>query len=309
MSNDGLHFSIQIPTAADLQSWSEAVRRAEDGGFYSVSVPDHLGPSLPQLGPLAALGAAAALSSSIRLAITVVNNDFRHPALLAKEIATLDVLSGGRMDLGLGAGWLEEDYTRTGITSWDPPGTRVDRLIESVGLYKQLLTGDPVTFEGAYYHVRDFRSVPKPVQSPVPLIIGGRGRRMLRMAAREAQIISILFGTGPGAARLQAFERQLGWIHEAGGAGRDDLQIGLRIPMGRILRSGESAHEAAAGVGERLGLTAEEVLASPFAVVGDHGRIKAHLLELAERYAISYITISEELAWQMLPVVKELGVS
>lgn len=307
MSNNGLQFSIQIPMARDVDSWTEAVRRAEGSGFYSISVPDHLGPSLPQLGPLAALGAAAAVSSRVRLAITVVNNDFRHPALLAKEIATLDVMSRGRVDLGLGAGWLEEDYINTGIATWDPPGTRVDRLIESVALYKQLFGGEPVNFEGEHYRVRDFRSLPRPVQSPIPIIIGGRGRRMLGMAAREAQIISILYATGAGGARLEAFEQQLGWIREAGGDARDDLQIGLRVPMGQILEPGGSAEGAAQSIGARLGLTAEEALASPFAVIGELSRIKDHLVQLAERYGISYITISDALAWQMIPVVEELS--
>jgi probable F420-dependent oxidoreductase len=191
-----IRFSIQIPGAENLASWTDKVRRAEDSGFYSVSVPDHLGPSMPQLAPMVALGAAAAVTSRLRLAITVLDNDFRHPVMVAKEIATLDLLSGGRVDMGMGAGWLEEDYAKTGVARWDPPGTRVGRLIESVALVKQLLGGEPVTFEGEHYHVEDFQSFPRPVQSPVPLLIGGGGRRILSMAAREANIISVLVMLG-----------------------------------------------------------------------------------------------------------------
>src|SRR5215213_9499975 len=114
-----------MPLGSSAASWAEKVRRAEDLGFYSISVPDHLGPSLPQLAPLIALALAAALTTRLRLAITVLNNDFRHPVMLAKEIATLDLLSGGRVDLGMGAGWLEEDYTKTGIATWDAPNVRL----------------------------------------------------------------------------------------------------------------------------------------------------------------------------------------
>jgi probable F420-dependent oxidoreductase len=224
-------------------------RRADDAGYYSLSVPDHLGPSLPQLAPLVALSAAAALTSRLRLTVTVLDNDFRHPVMVAKEVATLDLLSDGRVDMGMGAGWLEEDYTRTGITTWDPPGTRVSRLIESITLIEQLFTGQPVTFDGEHYGVSEFQSFPKPVQSPVPLMIGGRGKRMLTVAAKRAQIISILAAAGEGGNRLAGFEQQLGWTADAGGHTRSDLVIGIRVPFGQLAASGESTRGVAARVG------------------------------------------------------------
>ena len=187
-----MRFSIQIPAANGDRAWTEKVRRADDLGFYSVSVPDHLGPSHPQLAPLVALSTAAAVTSRLRLAPTVLDNDFRHPVMLAKEIATLDLLSDGRVDMGMGAGWLQEDYTKTGVATWDPPATRVSRLFESIAVLRVLFTGDSVSFSGDYYHLHDFQSCPKPVQNPLPLMIGGRGKRILGFAAREAQIINIL---------------------------------------------------------------------------------------------------------------------
>jgi probable F420-dependent oxidoreductase len=302
----GLHFSIQIPGAPDLPGWVDKVRRAEDWGFYSVSVPDHLGPSLPQLAPLVALAAAAPVTSSIRLAVTVLDNDFRHPVMVAKEIASLDLLSGGRVDMGLGAGWLEEDYTKTGVANWDAPAVRVGRLIESVQLTKQLLRGQTVTFAGEHYHVHDFRSYPRPVQSPVPLIIGGRGQRMLRMAAREAQIISILPAAGPGGDTRAGFEKQLGWIQAAGGTGRPDLMVGVRIPFGEITGAGQSSEAAADSFGRPRGLSAEEVRQSPFSLVGDLSRVRDHLRELYQRDGVSYFTLSEDLGWAIAPIVGEL---
>jgi probable F420-dependent oxidoreductase len=304
--SESIRFSIQIPTAPDRAAWIEKVRRADDLGFYSVSVPDHLGPSLPQLAPLIALSAAATVTSRLRLAVTVLDNDFRHPVMLAKEIATLDLLSDGRVDMGMGAGWLEEDYTKTGVATWDPPGTRVDRLIESIGLLGELFTGEPVTFKGEHYEVTGFQSFPKPVQSPVPLMIGGRGRRMLSMAAKEAQIISILAATSEGGNRLAGFEEQLSWIAEAGGRERNDLMVGIRIPFGQVVAPGESPRAVAERFASR-GMTPEDVLESPFVLVGDLARIKDHLAEIQERYGISYVTVSEDLAWQIAPVVRELS--
>jgi len=302
-----MKFSIQIPLADDLASWRDKVKRAEDLGFYSLSVPDHLGPTLPQLAPLIALAAAAPVTERIRLAITVLDNDFRHPVMLAKEVATLDLLSGGRVDMGLGAGWLEEDYTKTGVASWDEPGTRVSRLFESIALLRRLFSSEPVTFTGSFYKVVDFRSFPTPVQSPVPLMIGARGRRMLSMAAQEAQIVSILAAATVGGNRLGGFEEQLSWIEAAGGRQRSDLMVGIRIPFGQVAAPGQSGGAAVADFAQRVGMPVDDVLASPFMVAGDLSMIRDHLVEVAERYGISYVTLSEDLAWAIAPVVAELG--
>ncbi len=302
-----MRVSIQIPGAADRQSWTEKVRRADDLGFYSISVPDHLGPSLPQLAPLVALAAAAATSSRLRLAVTVLDNDFRHPVMVAKEVATLDRLSDGRVDLGLGAGWLEEDYTKTGVASWDPPSVRVSRLFESIALLRQLFSGERVTFSGDHYRVTDFESHPVPVQDPVPLMIGGRGRRMLTYAAQEAQIVSMLPVASAVGNRLTGFKQQLEWIAEAGGTKRDDLSLGLRVPFGALAGPGESTQAVAERIGGGIGMTADEVLESPFMLVGDLARMKDHLVGLQELYGISYVTLSEDLAWEIAPLVAGLS--
>jgi probable F420-dependent oxidoreductase len=302
-----LRCSIQIPLADDLAGWRDKLRRAEDAGFYSVSVPDHLGPSLPQLAPLVALAAAAPVTDTLRLAITVLDNDFRHPVMLAKEIATLDRLSDGRVDLGLGAGWLEEDYTKTGVASWDRPGVRIDRLEESIALLRRLFTGETVDFAGKHYAVRDFQSYPVPLQRPVPLMIGARNRRMLTIAAREAQIVSVLAQPKPGGNSLAGFEQQLAWIDEAGGRQRPDLVLGLRIPFGQVAAAGQSGAEVLEQFAARLGMPADDVRTSPFSAVGDTEMVRDHLVELAERYGIGYITVSEDLGWAIAPVVAELA--
>lgn len=302
-------FSIQMPLAADMASWTDKVRRAEDAGFYSVSVPDHLGRSLPQLAPLVALSAAAAVTDTIRLAITVLDNDFRHPVMVAKEVATLDLLSSGRVDLGLGAGWLEEDYARTGVATWDPPGVRVDRLAESIQLLRLLLAGGEVTFKGRFYEVNGFESYPMPVQQPVPLLIGAEGRRMLSLAAREAQIVSLLLRTQPGEGQ-PTFEDRLRWIAEAGGRDRDDLEVGVRVLFGEVGRPGEARRAVAerlAASGLARGRSVEELLTSPIGLVGDPAAIKDHVLEMGERYGITYFTVHEDMGWQLAPVVRDLA--
>lgn len=289
-----------------MASWRDKVRRAEDAGFFSVSLPDHLGPTLPQMAPLVALAAAAAVTDRLRLAVTVLDNDFRHPVMVAKEAATLDLLSDGRLDLGLGAGWLEEDYTTTGICAFDPPGTRVDRLFESIDLLERLFSGEEVTFRGTYYCVEGYRSTPTPRQSPIPLMIGARGRRMLTMASRRAQIVSILaaFGTTD---QLANFERQLHWIEEAGGRRRSDLSVGVRIPFGRVAGAGETGAEVAAEFAQRTGTTVEEAIASPYSLVGDMAMVRDQLVTLRDRFGVSYVTLSEDMAWSLSALVAELA--
>jgi probable F420-dependent oxidoreductase len=301
-----LQFSIQMPVAKSLAEWKDKVRRADEIGFYSVSVPDHLGPSLPQLAPLVALASAAALTTRLRLAITVLNNDFRHPVMLAKEIATLDLLSDGRVDLGMGAGWLQEDYTKSGVASWDPPATRVSRLFESVEVLRALFSSESVDFEGEFYSLKDFASYPTPVQSSIPLMIGGRGKRILTWAARNAQIVSILAATSEGGNSLAGFEQQLAWIEEAGGRQRPDLVVGIRVPLGRVAQKGESGLEVSKQFAARLGMPLEQVLGSPFMVVGDLAMIRDHLLEVSARYGTPSITLSEDQAWDLAPLVEEL---
>ncbi|MGE0881144.1 MAG: TIGR03621 family F420-dependent LLM class oxidoreductase [Acidimicrobiia bacterium] len=303
-----IRFSIQIPDAPDAATWRDKVERAEAAGFYSLSVPDHIGsiePQLAQLAPLVALGAAAMMTSKIRLAITVLDNDFRHPVMTAKEIATLDVLSNGRVDMGLGAGWLEDDYTRTGITTWDAPGVRVDRLFESIEVLRKLFAGGEVSHKGRFYELDRFTSYPAPLQKPVPLMIGAGAKRMLTGAAQVAQIVNIIAPVRTGRdTRRQAFEEQLSWIRDAGGLERDDLVLGIRVLVGVLGAAGESVADVAARV---FPTNADEAVESPYALLGDLDAIAAKVLDLRARYGLTHFTVSEAFAWQIAPIVKDLS--
>ncbi len=303
-----------MPFTPDANAWVEKVQRAEALGFYSISVPDHLGPSLPQLAPLVSLAAAAMVTTKVRLAITVLNNDFRHPTMLAKEIATLDLLSQGRVDMGIGAGWLEEDLTKTGISNWDAPGVRVSRLIESVQVLRELLSGEEVNFEGDFYQVNNFVSIPQPIQNPLPIMIGGGGKRMLQFGAKHAQIISVLTQmNGTSDTRDQAFQQQLEWIKEAGGLDRQDLTLGVRTLFSAVGADGELREDVCAraigptGRGIAGDLTTQELLNSPFGLIGNTQDLVTHVRKMRDTYGITYYTVSEPVAWELGPLIAEFS--
>ena len=166
-------FAAQLSKAPEgtATSWAEQARKVEDLGYSTLLVPDHFG---DQLAPVPALMAAADATTSLRIGTLVFDNDYRHPFVLAKEAATLDLLSGGRLELGLGAGWMRTDYDESGI-AYDRPGLRVDRFAEGVAVVAGLLQADgPFSFSGTHYTVTEHTLTPRPVQRPrPPLILGG----------------------------------------------------------------------------------------------------------------------------------------
>jgi probable F420-dependent oxidoreductase len=246
------------------------------------------------------------VTSQIRLATTVLNNDFRNPVMLAKEIATLDLLSDGRVDLGLGAGWLASDYTLSGIRSWDPPGQRVDRLEESIELLRGLLSHDEMTFNGMSYQVAGFASHPRPVQAVIPLMIGGSGRRILTLAARKADIISMVVNDPSNDISLHGLEERLGWINEAGGQVYQPI-LGLRVVTGALSSPGTSRKEFAERMASARGVSTDDLLNSPYSLIGDRIEIKDRIVELNERYGFSYFTLSEDFAWAIHSVIEDVN--
>ena len=179
---------MQLTHAASGAEWVELVRRTEDEGYATISLPDHLG---PQFAPIPALAAAAAVTSRVHLSMFVLANDWRNPAMLAKEVATIERLSDGRMELGIGAGWDANEYRGMGVP-FDRPSVRIERLAEAVTILRGLLGGETVTFEGAHYQVHDLAVLPAPVRpGGVPITLGGGGRKMLSLAARVGDVVSI----------------------------------------------------------------------------------------------------------------------
>lgn len=280
---------------------SEVARKAEALGYTSLSIPDHFG---KQLAPGPALATAAAVTTSLRLAPLVYCNDFRHPVVLAKEIATLDVLSNGRVELGLGAGWMQSDYSESGLPM-DSAGERIERMAEGLRVIRSLLGPDRCELVGKYYQV-DMNGLPKPVQARVPVLIGGGGRKMLTLAATEADIVGINVDLRSGNYKdlapnfaAAACDEKVGWVRDVG---RD---VELNILVGETF------------VGDRLtGLerfsrdmeTPLEILQdSPHVLSGSLSELVDTLLERRERWGFSYIVVRDEVMEAFAPVVAKLA--
>src|SRR3989442_1237959 len=178
-------FGVNVVRAGSRAEWMDKARKVEDLGYSVLGVPDHL---TEIFAPMPALVSAATATKTLRVATDVLNNDFRHPVLVAREAATVDLLTDGRLEIGVGAGYVKSEYDQAGLR-FDPGGIRVERLAEAVVIVKGLLAGDQVTFTGKHYQVTDHKIHPVAVPKPnPPVLIGGNGPRLLTLAAKEADI-------------------------------------------------------------------------------------------------------------------------
>jgi probable F420-dependent oxidoreductase len=295
-------------TGTTLQEWQEFARKAEDLGFSTLVAQDHF---TPQLTPLLSLVGAAAVTSRIRLAAIVLDNDFRHPAVTAKEAATADVLTGGRLEIGLGAGWMTGDYEKTGI-AFDPPGVRYERLLETVHIVKAFFVkaffseGKAVTHHGKHYTITNLDAAPRGVQKPhPPLMIGGRQKRMLSMAAREADIVSIsmLDRRAPGQPPPPSFAEKVGWVRAAAGDRFGAIEIHAMAGGAEVTDNQAEALERAAA---RLQIPAEDVLRMPANLIGSVDAIVDQLLRWRETCNLSYFVLQARSMDAMAPVIARL---
>jgi len=296
-------FGVNSVTTSRAE-WEDTARKAEALGYDTLIAQDHFG---NQLAPVPSLVAAAAVTSHLRLATLVLDNDFRHPALLAKEAATLDVLTEGRFELGLGAGWLQADYTRTGL-SFDPPAVRLARLAESVQICKALLSSaEPVSFTGEYYRIDQLEPSPRTIQRPrPPLMLGGRQRRMLSLAAREADIVglSLLDPRAPGLPPPPTFEQKVAWVREAAGERFDDLELHVNASLIQVTEHPSEAEIDR--VATRTGQTHAQVLGSPGSLVGSVEAIVETLLARREAYGVSYYVVQGRVMEAFGPVIARM---
>jgi len=304
-------FTVQCssPTAMDARTWRDLARRCEGLGYSTLTVSDHLD---EQVGPCAALMAAADATSTLRIGAMVFCNDFRHPVALAKEAATLDLLSDGRFEFGLGAGWLRTDYERAGI-SLDSPSVRIERMTEALAVIKGLWAAGPVTFAGRHYRVRDLVGTPKPLQDPhPPVFIGGGGRRMLSLAARQADIVGLNPAMSSGAidgsigadATAEATLRKVGWIREAAVDRWPALDLQVRIHLAMVTDARSEIAEAMAG---GFGLTVSQATASPHALVGTVEQVVEDLVHRRELFGINVIGLPIESMEAFEPIVARLA--
>lgn len=309
-------FGVVLESVHTLDNLRDLIRRAEAVGMSTLLIRDHLvaEPFGPQLAPLTTLAFAATLSSTLRLGTLVIDNDFRHPALLAKEIATLDLLSGGRVELGLGAGWLAAEYEQAGI-SFDLPGTRIARLAETVAILKGLFTGDPVDFHGEHYQIDGLQSFPVPQQRPYPpLLLGGGAKRMLSLAGREADIVSVLTTSVAGGSlqddpRERSPERvaeKIGWIRDAAGDRFARIELSL-FPDFVVTANRAVAAESILAARGWHGITAKDVLAMPAMLIGSEAEIVDLLHQRREEFGFSYLVIGDGDLDVVAPIVARLA--
>ena len=301
-------FGVQASTAPNRAAWADTARRTEANGYAVLTMPDHF---TDQLAPVPALMAAADATSTLRVGALVWDNDYKHPVVLAKELATMDVLSDGRLEVGLGAGWMITDYEQAGIP-YDSPKVRIDRFAEGLAIIKGAFGAEPFSHAGEHYTITGYQGLPKPVQSPPPILIGGGGKRVLGIAAREADIVGIN-GTmhagvvGPDAIAsmtAEAVDEKTEIVRAAAGARLADIEMNVRVFMVNV------TDDRAGAVGfltSALSVDPTMIERSPFALIGSPAKMIEDLLERRERWGFSYIIVGSEDIESFAPVVAELS--
>ena len=303
-------FGVNVRNPPSAVEWIALARRVEELGYSTLHLPDHL---TDRPAPMPALASAAAATTRLRVGTLVLNNDFRHPVLLAREAATLDVLSGGRFELGLGAGYVKAEYDEAGLR-FDRGGVRVERLAESLTIVKRLFQGEAVTFAGEHYHVRAHTIYPRPVQQPrPPILIGGNGPRLLTLAATEADVVGltgITFGQGGAGRDFAGFraagvDERLRLVRDAAGARFDQLELNALVQQVIVTKDRRGAADELAQ--RWSALTAGDILDSPFVLLGSLDEIVAQLVARRARWGISYYVVFDAAIDALAPVVSRLA--
>jgi probable F420-dependent oxidoreductase len=327
MTDRPLRFGYIVPAPGNGAALTDAARAAERHGYSTVALNDHFSSAM---APLLGLQAMAAATSTVRVATSVLNQDLRQPAVLAKELATLDSLSGGRLEVGLGAGWVPTDYEQSGIPL-DRASARIERLEEVVGILRGLFADGPFDHTGRHFTIKGLDGTPRPAQAGgPPILVGGGGPRLLAMAAGCADIVQVLGATlgQTGAVvddfssfRAEAYEERVGWVRDAAGAGFDDIELSLHLAYVAITDDVEQAAagflDQIAGTVTRYGgnlqrfpLTTDDLLTSPIVAIGPVADVAAKLTRVRDTLGFSYFVAPygsppERLA----PVIAHLGVA
>jgi probable F420-dependent oxidoreductase len=301
-------FAVETHEPIGGKSWPDTAREMEALGYSTLFVPDHFDEGL---GPISAMATAATATTTLRVGALVLDCDFRHPAVLARELATIDLLSEGRLEVGLGAGWKRLDYDRSGITM-DAPKVRVDRMIEHANVLRALFAEEPVTFEGEHYRITDLPGTPRPFTAGgPPILIGGGARRVLRFAGAHADIVGVNASIHSGEidtaaahdAMPERIDEKVEWVRAGAGARFDDLELNAWLAVAEVTEDSAALAEMLAGVFEA---EPKDVLASPLTLVGSPSEIAERLQERRERWGYSYTVIPGDKAHAFAPVVSAL---
>ena len=284
-----------MAAASSGSAWREKARRIEAMGYSTMFMPDHLD---DQWAPIVGLTVAAEATERLNVGALVFDNDYRHPVVLAKEMATLDLVTEGRVEFGLGAGWKRADYDEAGI-SYDPPGVRIDRMLEGLSVIKQLWREPTASFSGDHFAVTNAQGIPRPHRDGGPkVIIGGGGKRVLSIAAREADIVGVNPNLGAGyvgpevaaSAVGDRFRERIRWIRDAAGERFHHLELQCLTAMVVFTNDSEATYEQFAPM---FGLTAEQARHVPIALAGTVSEMAETLRERREEYGFSYVVVHE----------------
>ena len=302
-------FAVQLSTAESGKAWREKARHVEDLGYSTLYMPDHFG---EQWGPVVGLTIAAEATEKLKVGALVFDNDYRHPVVLAREMATLDLATEGRVEFGLGAGWMKTDYDESGIP-YDEPKVRVDRFEEGLAIIRQLWRDGRADFEGAHYKVTGAQGHPRPHTSGgPPLVIGGGGKRVLSIAAREADIVGINPNLKAGyvgpevaeSAKGDRYLKRLEWVREAAGDRFDQLELQVLTFFVQFTDNSKQAYEDMAPL---FGLTPDEARRVPVALAGTVDEMCDVLRQRREEYGLSYVVVQEPSMDDFAAVVSKLA--
>jgi probable F420-dependent oxidoreductase len=315
MDRPPFRFAVQATNAAGSSEWRDTVRKVQDLGYSTLFLADHyLGPGPAQraahtprqdLAPIAAMAAAAAVSETLRIGCRVFCIDYHAPAVLAKEAATLDLLSDGRLEMGIGAGWSEVEYTAMGL-DFEPPGRRIAKLAEVVAFIKAHWQGDELNWSGDFMQVHGYAGRPRPVQRPhPPIMIGGGGQRVLSLAGREADIVSIssvpfVASDADGLDPHAVAERRIGFVRDAAGERFDGLDVESSPYFTQITNDRETALDELADV---TGIPADLLRDHPNVLVGSVESVAETLCSRRDELGVNYVTVQQSQIGSFAPVV------
>ncbi len=300
-------FGAKATKAATGKEWADLARQAEDLGYVSLQIDDHFG---GQLSPIPACMAAAAVTSRLQVGTLVAGNDFRNPVVLAKEASTIDLLSDGRFILGIGAGWLKGDYAIAGIQQ-DDAHTRIERMGEAIDIFRGVWSAEPFSFSGEHYQIAEVTGYPKPV-SDIPILVGGGGRQVLTLAAQKADIVGInpkivgrtINPRSMATAAADVVDEKLSWVREGAGDRYEQIELQLQVFVTVVTDDPMAVAEKLA---PNFGLPPEVVLAAPYFQIGPLEKIKDDLVELRDRWDISYIAFQQDATQAVAPLVSQLA--
>jgi probable F420-dependent oxidoreductase len=309
--NRKFRFGCVVRNARSGKEFTELARRAETSGFSTLFVPDHFVDH--ELAPPVALAHAAAVTETLRIGSLVLGNDYKHPVVLAREAGTLDLLSDGRLELGIGAGWMTVDYEKAGMPL-DRPSVRIARLAEAITVLKGLLGDDPFTFDGEHYRVTELDGQPKPVQRPhPPFIVGGGGPKILALAAREAQIVGVNANlrsgdpNTPDAAHSltsAATDEKLASLRAAAGDHFADLEIQTLVGFVHVAEHSEAI---VAAMASSFGVAPEDARMAPVTLVGTAAEVVDLLEQRRDRWQMSYVVLPDDALDTCAPIVAQLA--